>query len=73
VPDRSPATDAALRRMAADAAQRIADADADAQESQEAFAAGKFEEYYQQKYGGPLVEKDDGDADSSGGDGEAGG
>lgn len=51
------ATEALLTRMTAEASARIQSADAKAVRAQNAFAAGKFAEYYQAEYDIPAEEK----------------
>lgn len=51
MPDLDPATEAILQRIASESTARIAAADQEAEEAQVAFAAGKFEEFFNAKYG----------------------
>lgn len=63
-----------LQRIASESAARVVAADKEAEESLVAFQAGKFEEYFQAKYGAEAARAiDEYRQTTSGGNGEAGG
>ena len=75
MPDPTPAAEAILQRIASESSARIAAADQEADEAQVAFAAGKFGEYIDAKYGAAAQEVIDGHnrQAADGGDREASG